>query len=280
MEILGETVELNMISTMGNAGTFPLETLVFWALGVGAVMQRTRSNSFSLLSLPDEREQVSVFGDDCILPTIDAATFMEAAEKVGFLVNKEKSFYGPEPGFRESCGGDYLRGSNVRPYHCKAPTSVRLSALEPWLYIQLNAILNKYISYFGSLAYVYDKQVLTFLFGLFAKHRLKIKLVPNDFPDDSGLKTTDWKRLKLCYPSIVYDKIAVSQQGWCEFRYCRFVYKDKRAREDHLRYAIWLKRPIVRNEWWIPMPKTHSLFPVRRKGGYVVAKARSPSWGL
>jgi len=279
MEIAGETVDLSMVSTMGNAGTFPLETLVFWALGVGAVMQRTRSNPFSLLSLPEEREMVSVFGDDCILPTEDAKAFMAIAESVGFLVNKEKSFYDPGPGFRESCGGDYLRGSNVRPLFIKAPTSTRLSALEPWLYIQLNNLLKKYIMYFGDLKYVYDQHALEYIFSLFAKHRLKVKLVPGDFPDDSGLKTTDWKRLQNCY-NVVFDKVAVTEQGWCEFRYVRFVYKDSRARDEHLRFAIWLKRPIVRNEWWIPAPKTLNLFPVRRKGGYIVAKARAPNWGL
>lgn len=279
MEILGETVDLNMVSTMGNAGTFPLETLVFWALGVGAVMQRTRSNPYSLLSLPEEREAVSVFGDDCILPTVDAVTFMDAAEAVGFIVNREKSFFTLEPGFRESCGGDYFRGEDVRPFYVKAPTSTRGSALEPWLYVILNAVLKKYISYFGPNRYIYDKALLEYLFGLFTKNGLLIKLVPSDFPDDSGLKTLDWRRIELNY-GVKFDTVGQTDQGWCSFRYLRFQYRNQRSRDDHLRYVTWLKRPIVRNEWWVPQLRVRNLFPIRRKGGYIVARTTFPNWGL
>jgi hypothetical protein len=281
MNIRGESVELHMISTMGNAGTFPLETLVFWSLGVAAIMQDTRTNPYSLLSTEDERAMVSVFGDDCILPTIHAETFMSLCGEVGFRVNQEKSFYDPGPGFRESCGGDYYHGANVRPFMLKAPTSTRRSALEPWLYITLNAILPKYISYFGRLTYVYDKDLLAYLFSLFTKHKILIKLVPSDFPDDAGLKTTDWQRIRQCY-GVKFDTVATSAQGWLSFRYCRFQYKTERDRDDFLRYAIWLKAPRVSRLTWHPKPKPEllSLFPIRRKGGYIVAKALYPNWGI
>lgn len=277
MEIQGETIDLHMISTMGNAGTFPLETLVFWSIGVATVMHRTRKNPYSLLSLPEERSMVSVFGDDCILPTADAKLFMSNAVALGFVVNEEKSFFTSGAGFRESCGGDYLRGSNVRPFSLKAPTSNRLSALEPWLYTILNGVIPKYISYFGHLSFVYDKALLEYLFGLFRKYKLKVKLVPPDFPDDSGLKCLDYERLRRNY-RIPMDTVATSEQGWAKFRYCRFVYKDKRARNDALRYSVWLRFPIVHNEWWsLPVEPT-TLFPVRRRGGYVVARSLIPWW--
>lgn len=278
MEILGSTVKLEMVSTMGNAGTFPLETLVFWALGVAAVMHRTRTNPYGILSLPEERQLVSVFGDDCIIPTEDAEFFMELCESVGFLVNKEKSFFKPGPGFRESCGGDYLRGSNVRPLFIKAPTSNKASALEPWLYIMFNSILEKYISYFGELTYMYDKEAIRYLLSLFRKNGLKVKLVPPDFPDDSGLKTLDWRRLDMHY-DVPWDKVYTSDQGWACFKYCRFVYTNRRERNDPLRYTLWLKHPITRGEWWEPEQKAlKQIFPIRRKGGYVVAKGLRPFW--
>jgi hypothetical protein len=279
MEILGETVELNMVSTMGNAGTFPLETLVFWAIGVATVMQRTRKNPYSLLSLPEERDLVSVFGDDCILPTVDAQAFMANAEAVGFSVNTEKSYFSEGPGFRESCGGDFYHGSYVRPLYIKAPTSTSMSALEPWLYIIMNATLKKYISYFGEQTYVYEKALLEYLFGLFGKHRLKIKLVPPGFPDDSGLQTADWRRLRACY-NAKFSEVACSEQGWTSFRYCRFVYKTDRARDEFLRYCIWLKKPIIRNDWWEPSLRAKTMFPVRKQGSYIVARTLSPTWDL
>lgn len=279
MEILGETVDLHMISTMGNAGTFPLETLVFWSIGVGAIMSQTRTNPYQILSLPEERDMVSVFGDDCILPTTAARSFMDSAVSLGFIVNEEKSFFTEGPGFRESCGGDYLCGSNVRPFYLKAPTSDRLSALEPWLYVMLNGLIPKYISYFGPLTYVYNKELLEYLFGLFKKYRLKVKLVPLDFPDDAGLKVLDWQRLRDNY-GIIFDTVAVTEQGWASFRFCKFQYRKKRDRDDYLRLAIWLKKPIVCNEWWAPRPETLTLFPIRKKGGYIVAKGLAPRWGL
>jgi hypothetical protein len=274
MEIQGEKIELHMVSTMGNAGTFPLESLVFWCIGVGTIMNRTQKNRNSVLSEIMDRRSMSVFGDDCILPTVDATLFIETAETVGFMVNKEKSFYHEDRYFRESCGGDYHHGVNVRPVCLKAPSSNRLSNLEPWLYIILNLFLKKYISYFGELQYVYDKTLLGYLFGLFAKNKLKVKLVPPQFPDDAGLKTSDWHRLERCY-NIIFDKVALSDQGVYHFKYCKFQYWDKRTRNDSLRLALWLKKPVASKE-----AKVRKQFPIRKKGGYVVARGFSSFWTL
>jgi hypothetical protein len=276
MKIKEELVELQMVSTMGNAGTFPLETLVFWSLGVAAVMNRTEKNPYTILSKPQDRNAVSVFGDDCILPTEDAHTFMDMCTKVGFIVNKEKSFYDKDSRFRESCGGDYLQSSYVRPLHVKAPTSTRLSALEPWLYIILNGVLKKYEMYFGRLTYLYDKQLLQHLFSLFKKHKLKVKLVPLDFPDDAGLKTLDWRRLAECY-SIDFDTIHISESGWRRFRYLHFRYTDRAVKDDGLMYANWLQKPKVTRLFADESPAAH-IHPLRRKGGYVVAKTTTPYW--
>jgi len=90
----------------------------------------------------------SVFGDDCIVPTSIAANYITALEGVGFEVNDYKSFYGETEKFRESCGGDYLAGHAVRPYTVRAPTSQKMSSLEPWLYIIFNSVITKYISHF------------------------------------------------------------------------------------------------------------------------------------
>jgi hypothetical protein len=71
-------------SSMGNGYTFELESLLFWAL----------------CSSVDE--DVSVYGDDLIVPTKSFDTIVRVLEAAGFSVNSEKSFAdGP---FRESCG--------------------------------------------------------------------------------------------------------------------------------------------------------------------------------
>lgn len=301
MTIGQQQVALNMFSTMGNAVTFPLETLVFWTLAHSCEDRHYRGNS--LLPEWEDLMNVSVFGDDCIVETRDAEKFIAACESVGFIVNKEKSFYADEP-FRESCGGDYLQGADVRPIHLGGPASERVSALEPWLYILLNNAVTKYRSYFGRLRYVYDSWLFTYIFALFKQYGLLIKLVPVDFPDDSGFKIADdIERFVKCYPDMKLERIGHSG-GLYTFKYCRMNYPDEAKQVLPLRLALKLKmlsnRPHIpdhkfrRND--ILLAKTvvndvginlHTLngdreprntYKVRRKGGYVVAKAITSHW--
>ena len=231
-------VELNMTSTMGSAVTFPLETLVFWTMAHATILSSKRGNS--LFPEWEDLRNVSVFGDDCILPSENALDFIEAMTQVGFIINKEKSFYEAEP-FRESCGGDYLAGYDVRPFSIKTPLAKSKSALGPWLYIIGNQLIPRYIKYFGKLAYVYEKEFLKQYFGLFAKHGLKIKLVPSYYPDDSGLKISfDLERLAANYPLEIED-IHVSTHGSVIFRFCRFQYREQEREHGGLRFAQWLK---------------------------------------
>jgi len=98
----GSWVTPHMISSMGNATTFPLETLVFWTI-CDAVRSLTGCGAFS------------VFGDDIVIPTNACHLVHRALNLFGFTVNKDKSF---DVGhFRESCGGDYVSGRNVRPVY-------------------------------------------------------------------------------------------------------------------------------------------------------------------
>lgn len=241
MSIDKESVALNMFSTMGNAVTFPLETLVFWTLA-----QATRLQSLNTLShFPEwkDRHLCSVFGDDCIVPSSIALDFIQVMENVGFIVNEEKSFYGDER-FRESCGGDYLRGYDVRPFFMKAPTSDRLSALEPWLYIIGNRLIPKYMSCFGKRNYVYDKDFWNAYFDLFRQYNLKLKVVPMDFPDDAGLKISfDLERFAANHGlADILAKPRVSEHGMVSFLFLRFNYQQNEKPFQDLRYCLWLKR--------------------------------------
>lgn len=273
--IEGEPVTLNMISSMGNATTFPLETLVFWSLGMATVMSADPRNNALFPEWKDSR-LVSVFGDDCIIPTQYASSFIEVCECVGFIINEEKSFYSPTFQFRESCGGDYLAGFDVRPFFLKAPTSNRKSALEPWLYIIGNSLLRKYILYFGELSYVYLSLWETF-FGLFDRYKLNLKFVPDYFPDDAGFKGGfDLQRVMHHYSPRVAT-IHKGNHGTYTFQYCHFRYWKHAAWNEDIRYAIWLKNPVLR-----PMSSrvvTHE-YPKRVRGGYVVASAISSHWEL
>lgn len=265
----GEKCELNMFSTMGNAGTFPLETLVFWTLGHACRLQELRT----LSSFPEWKDlkKVSVFGDDCIVPAYMAADFMSVCESVGFIVNKEKSFI-DGGGFRESCGGDYLRGFDVRPYCVKAPTSVSINNVEPWLYIIFNSLYAKYKLCFGELMCMADMALWRCMIDLFGQYDISVKLVPDHFPDDSGLKMSqDIDRLDLYYPGLKLSKIGKSANNRYDFLFMRYNYRQTKRRFDYLHYAVWLKRPGgERSPWWIQ----------RKRGGYVVARGQTSFWSI
>lgn len=289
MTIQGRKVKLNMISTMGNAVTFPLETLVFWTLAHGVRLSQKRGNS--LFPEWEDLSLCSVFGDDCIVPSDCADPFMDVCKSVGFLVNEEKSFTGSVK-FRESCGGDYHSGYNVRPFFLKSPSSDRLSALEPWLNIIWNSLLQKYILCFGEVSYIYDKAVFKLLADLGRKYKLRYKLVPSYFPDDAGIKLTyDLERWVDNYV-IPLSPIKMSKHGTYSFQFCRFQYWKRQDRDDYIRYTIELRRkslpddvtavsdvdyqeytefPEIRGE---PFHK----YPIRKKGGYVVGKSLSSHW--
>lgn len=278
IEIDGVWHETHMFSTMGNAGTFPLETLVFWAIGKAVTFTERNSTSIGLFLTREEilNPEVSVFGDDCILPNEYAHQYIDVLTRLGFFVNEDKSFFGTE-GFRESCGGDYSAGYNVRPFCLKAPTTTRVASMEPWLYIIANALIPRYISYFGTLAWVYDKELLRTILGLFKEYKLKIKLVPPDFPDDAGLKVSfDLERFVGSYPESLdcFDKLARDRHGCYAFPYMSYRYFDEASeRSNGIRLSLWHKKPRMSR-----IPEIKCQNDERRGGSYVVAKAYSSHW--
>ena len=110
----GKWVRLEKFSSMGNGFTFELETLIFFAI-------------CKVVAGP--QALVSVYGDDLIVPTESAGDILAALRFLGFQPNKDKTFL--DGWFRESCGGDFFRGVDVRPYYQKE------NPCEPQQYIAL-----------------------------------------------------------------------------------------------------------------------------------------------
>lgn len=106
----GRTVYLEKFSSMGNGATFELETLIFAAISC----EVTEKLGYRGLLGQD----VFVYGDDIIVPDPCFRALKSVLEYCGFSVNAEKSFHGDTP-FRESCGGDYLLGVDVRGLYLK-----------------------------------------------------------------------------------------------------------------------------------------------------------------
>jgi hypothetical protein len=170
------------------------------------------------------------------------------------MVNEEKSFIDPELSFRESCGGDYYHGFDVRPYSFKAPSNARKSSLEPWLYTILNNMLPIYTKYFGYYQSILTMELGTLILSLFDQYKMRFKLVPVDFPDDAGLRCSlDLHRFRprLAHTSELLTNLGVSlspiykgEFGSFDFAYVKFQYPKDKKRFDELRYALWLYKAL------------------------------------
>lgn len=110
--VKGRWVRLEKFSSMGNGFTFELETLVFYTLAkTVAELEGIREDPFT------PGLTISAYGDDIIVPSSIASSMISSLKFFGFTINETKSFVkGP---FRESCGGDYFRGFDVRPFYLK-----------------------------------------------------------------------------------------------------------------------------------------------------------------
>lgn len=98
--------ELEKFSSMGNGFTFELESLIFYTCALCVAFE---------LGIPPT--MVSVYGDDIIVPSECYDSLKALLEFFGFTLNSEKSY--SEGPFRESCGGDYLYGIDIRPFYVK-----------------------------------------------------------------------------------------------------------------------------------------------------------------
>lgn len=102
-------IHYHKFSSMGNACTFELESLIFWAL------------CKSCLEINGGEQTLNVYGDDIIVPTMHYDAVVKVINFVGFSVNASKSFSSGR--FRESCGKDYFDGIDVRPIFLKETIS-------------------------------------------------------------------------------------------------------------------------------------------------------------
>lgn len=128
----GTSVPLYMISSMGNGFTFPLQTIIFSAVVSAAYdlldLRRFKS-SLSPRSLENSAGVCNclgnwgVFGDDIIASKETYSLISRTLGYLGFKVNAEKSFH--EGTFRESCGGDFYKGSSVRGIYIRSLDTVQ-----------------------------------------------------------------------------------------------------------------------------------------------------------
>lgn len=169
----GTEIELHMVSSMGNAFTFPLQTIFFSAIVIGAYkaygIKPVHFRGHSLGS-----SNFAVFGDDIIVDTRVYDLVCRLLHLTGFRVNHDKSF---NTGlFRESCGHDYFHGYNVRGVYLKNLRDANdyysaINRLNRWS-ARHGIILNLLVSFLAS--------------------KCRFLPVPEDEDDSCGIKIPLW----------------------------------------------------------------------------------------
>jgi hypothetical protein len=103
----GRVITLRKWAPMGNCLTFPVQSLIFYALVRAGIRSRYGENCTDIF----------VFGDDIVFPVKFYDGAVSALVRSGAIPNTAKTFR--HGFFRESCGVDAFKGINVTPHRLR-----------------------------------------------------------------------------------------------------------------------------------------------------------------
>jgi len=109
-------IEMQKFAGMGNALTFPVQSIVFALLAICGVLC-AEGKMPSYVNVKRAAKRVRVYGDDIIVRTEHVSRVFEWLAHFGLKVNQNKSF--TTGNFRESCGVDAYRGVDVTPVYVR-----------------------------------------------------------------------------------------------------------------------------------------------------------------
>ena len=123
----GNIVTMKKFAPMGSNLCFPIEAVVFMALGVGVLMaeklrqrpyvSRQHQHVYYKRVMWRASRSLFVYGDDIISRREDYASLLQYFPKVGLMFNSDKCC--THGSFRESCGMDAYKGICVTPLRVK-----------------------------------------------------------------------------------------------------------------------------------------------------------------
>lgn len=209
-----QRVRLSSIATMGDGHTFPLQTLIFYSL-LKAIRDLKKTSG-----------TISVYGDDLIYPASLHHIVVRIFSNLHFIINEDKTYADRcrEGVFRESCGSDYYRGCDVRPF-CPEGGHHRLygNKLRIFIYKLINGLRRRWddCEISRTLKYLYDILIIECHF---------IHQVPMSYPDTAGIKLVR-PSFDPAYYAVTW---APSSQTWV-FSYLRSV-MDLTEVDNHLPY--------------------------------------------
>lgn len=227
-EVGNQTINLTSVLLMGAGHTFPLQTILFYSLAEAVRI---------LLKCPGF---VSVYGDDIILPTSISRQFIVVMTSLGFTINSAKSFYDPpdperpsKTFFRESCGGDFKGGVDVRPYmpECdlQSVSKVPRNEYAAWCYKIYNGLLDHWDP-------VEIENTLRILLAEVNRTMGSIFEVPEFEVEHSGIKGTVHGPIAegLTISHVKYEK-------WVPCYYRISHHRPKRKRNVNERPYVWYR---------------------------------------
>lgn len=101
-------------ASMGSAVCFPVEAIVFF-LAIMCAMED--DNAGRVVPRSAREGRVRVYGDDILVPVSNINAVHRTFAALGWRINDDKSFWSGK--FRESCGGDFYDGWDVKPVRLK-----------------------------------------------------------------------------------------------------------------------------------------------------------------
>ena len=118
---LPELIRLKKFAPMGSAVTFPVQSIVYAYAALASVIH-DRGWKITRATIDKAADQVTVFGDDILLPKQSLSTLVLVLEYLGLKVNISKTYGGSN--FRESCGIDCIHGVDVTPVYFLNPGTI------------------------------------------------------------------------------------------------------------------------------------------------------------
>ncbi len=109
-------LELGKFAGMGNALTFPVQSVCFAVVCIAAILDQD-GHSPSYWRTRRAARRIRIFGDDIIIEKRYVHQCVTWLQEVGLQVNFKKSFL--EGNFKESCGVDAFRGVDITPHYVK-----------------------------------------------------------------------------------------------------------------------------------------------------------------
>lgn len=223
----GRKIQLRSFMAMGIGYTFPLQTLLFYAI-IKAIQ--------NLLGLDYD---ISVYGDDLIYHRSIHDHVVTILGNLNFSVNTDKTFV--HQSFRESCGQDFYRGVDVRPFQPEfVGCELKGRKLSAFLYKTVNGLTRRWDPVEIPRTYWYLQKLIIDCDGL-------IYQVPMSFPDYAGVKVsepqTSWFHVPwspVVWKQDIHPKTGkLVQGGVCQFRHLVEVPGDRKVLSLNAYYWSW-----------------------------------------